>query len=372
LSLTDSNTSDEWGASNTANLRGSILRIHPDSSQKGYSIPKGNFGEYWADIFEAEGKMELAEQYRDPVTVRPEIYSKGHRSNFSVTVDPKTGWVTSGEVGPWNTFRARDKDSVVLSEEFNLLKSPQFTGWPYFVGPNSLSDGHDKDPLAPENTSPLSSGAKFLPPAFPGTYNYGTVRGSGITAITGPIYRYNPSLKSAVKMPPHFDGKWFVAEYMQNWVKAFTLDEKGDEVIDETRMFENYRFYDPLDFHAGPDGAFYILNAAGRYTTTINTGIVRLEYHGDCRPGPTAIKERKQQHKHIQVFLGGHHLQISEGSHHTLKLFDVAGGHLLEQHGQGSQYYNLFSLLGTDREPGLYILQVHTQNGVFTGKVFFP
>ena len=40
--------SDQWGASSTKGLRGNILRIHPDNSTKGYSIPSGNFGEYFA------------------------------------------------------------------------------------------------------------------------------------------------------------------------------------------------------------------------------------------------------------------------------------------------------------------------------------
>ncbi len=94
LSKTDSTRSEEWGTSNTASMRGSIMRIHPDSSEKGYSVPEGNFGDYWADVFEKEGKSSLAEEYRNRKKVLPEIYTKGHRSNFSVSVHPKKKWLT--------------------------------------------------------------------------------------------------------------------------------------------------------------------------------------------------------------------------------------------------------------------------------------
>src|SRR5690606_8740512 len=65
-SPSDSNANQEWGASSTASMRGGVIRIKPDNSEKGYSIPAGNFGEYWANHFETSGNASLAAQYRDP------------------------------------------------------------------------------------------------------------------------------------------------------------------------------------------------------------------------------------------------------------------------------------------------------------------
>jgi hypothetical protein len=44
IAIGDNETTD-LGPGNTADLRGGILRIHPDGSPRGYGIPKGNFGE---------------------------------------------------------------------------------------------------------------------------------------------------------------------------------------------------------------------------------------------------------------------------------------------------------------------------------------
>jgi hypothetical protein len=95
LSTTDSTCSNEWGSSNTASIRGGIIRIHPDNSTAarthrgsvygpGYSIPAGNFGEYWAQQFQNQGNASLAAQYRDPDKVLPELFVKGSRSNYQL------------------------------------------------------------------------------------------------------------------------------------------------------------------------------------------------------------------------------------------------------------------------------------------------
>src|SRR5690606_21706646 len=66
------------GPGNTADLRGGILRIIP-GEDGGYSIPEGNFGEYWAQVWEDSGLIERAIEYRDTSRVRPELYIKGSR-----------------------------------------------------------------------------------------------------------------------------------------------------------------------------------------------------------------------------------------------------------------------------------------------------
>ena len=72
---------DQRGAANTNDLRGKILRIHPEADGT-YTIPKGN-------LF-PEGTPKT----------RPEIYTMGHRNVWRVFVDSKTGWIYWGEIGP--------------------------------------------------------------------------------------------------------------------------------------------------------------------------------------------------------------------------------------------------------------------------------
>src|SRR5262245_15502376 len=90
----DGKYSAEGSPSNAGDLRGSVLRIRPDESARGYGVPAGNFGEYWSQEFARQGKADLAQEYADPAKVKPEIYVKGTRSPYSLTVDPYRGWMT--------------------------------------------------------------------------------------------------------------------------------------------------------------------------------------------------------------------------------------------------------------------------------------
>jgi glucose/arabinose dehydrogenase len=92
---TDSAQSGEWGPSNTASMRGGFIRIHPDDKAPNgkYSIPRGNFGEYWADRFAKEGKDSLAAEYRNPLKVLPEVYVRASvPTTHSACIPPSNGW----------------------------------------------------------------------------------------------------------------------------------------------------------------------------------------------------------------------------------------------------------------------------------------
>ena len=69
---------------NTNDLRGKILRITPKDDGT-YAIPAGNLFPPFSS---------------DPAKTRPEIYTMGHRNPFRIHVDPETGWLYNGEVGP--------------------------------------------------------------------------------------------------------------------------------------------------------------------------------------------------------------------------------------------------------------------------------
>lgn len=258
--------SEEDAASNTADYRGGILRIHPDDSPRGYSIPAGNFGAFFAA---RAGDPATAAQYRDTSLVRPEIYVKGARNPYTLTLDPVRRWALTGDVGP---------DNGAQMEEHNLYKAPAFSGWPYFAGKNLAYQG-GKIASAPSNTSKWNRGITTLPPAAPALRSYGTS-----SAITGPLYRYDGDLQSAEKLPPHFQRKWFIADFKANWIRVATLSENGESIMKDEPIFQNHSWSNPIAIEQGPDGALYVINYAGYFNATAQTSIVRIAYAGDCRP----------------------------------------------------------------------------------------
>ena len=262
--------SEEWGASSTYGLRGGIIRIHPDESPKGYTIPKDNFGEFFA-------KKTGDNSYLDTSKVSPEIYIKGCRNPYTLSIDPVRRWVMWGDVGP-------DVLPDDVREEVNLRKEPGFEGWPYFVGKNtsfSTPPNTTQNAAAPANNSKWNKGLKVLPPARPAYH----LHSFGSTPISGPLYRYDGDLNSSVKFPPHFDRHWFTADFSQNQIRVLTLSDNGDTVKAESPIFTNHHFDGLLDLKAGPDGALYIVNYGNSNFTTGNvTRIEKITYKGTCRP----------------------------------------------------------------------------------------
>jgi cytochrome c len=157
------NSDDQRAPGNTNDLRGKILRIHPEDDGS-YTIPEGN-------LFP-----------KGTPKTRPEIYTMGHRNPWRISIDSKTGYVYWGEVGP--DASVDTKRGPRGYDEFNQAKGPGFFGWPYFIGDNkpytayNYADstyGASFDPAHPLNKSPNNTGLAELPPAQPAMiwYPYG-------------------------------------------------------------------------------------------------------------------------------------------------------------------------------------------------------
>ena len=254
---------DPKGPSNSMSLRGKILRIHPNDDAT-YSIPKGN-------LFPV-GKAKTL----------PEIYIMGNRNPYSLTLDPVRRWVGWGDVGP-DSYKNPDSTGA-LTEEKDFATVPGNHGWPFFAGNNYvIVPGIDPaKPVLPANinwgTTP--HGLDTLPPATPSIFPYPEA-----ASITGPFYRYDGDLVSSIKWPPHFNRKWFTTDFGgRGPITVVTLSEDGKTRIAQDTILKKMQLYNPLDFQAGPDGAMYVVNYAGYRTVTVNTGIVRIEYTGTCRP----------------------------------------------------------------------------------------
>ncbi len=264
---------DQGHAANTNDLRGKILRIHPEADGS-YSIPDNN-------LF----PKELA-------GTRPEIYSMGHRNPYSLFVDKYPSWplYAWGDVGP---------DEGGYTEELNLKTKPGFMGWPYFSGntitnigykfasfaialknvPGLVAADYAKDPLNPINNSINNTGLKNLPPTQDATFGY-----PRSTAMTGPVYHYNGKSTSTIKFPPQFNKMWFMADHNKTWLKVSSVDSLGNvsAQIDISTIISFAAVDHPIDLEFGPDGALYVINYAGYFNSTANTKIIRIEYNGAC------------------------------------------------------------------------------------------
>jgi cytochrome c len=355
LSKTSADSSAEWGSSDTHSLRGGFWRIHPDSTEKGYSIPSGNFGEYWADRFQQEGRATLAAQYRDTSKVLPEVYVKGERSNFSIGVHPTKRWLA------WGTVNYASNN-----DEFTLTNHPIFSGFPYFMANNTPTCNHGKSKDKPTNTSPLHSGVDTLPPAVPGNYN-----NLENVAIGGPIYSFDPSVDYDKKFPPHFDNTWLMGSFATNHLWMARIDGSGQEPkapanpvrMDGSGLFKNFPVRNFLQAMYGKEGALYVLNYSGTaYHDANNPGLFRVEYNGACRV-PVGLA-RKLQPPYQSILINPAGIAIREAGAHRVALFDVKGGQVWSASAAGPREYRLEAIRNrAGLRPGVYFARVTTAAG---------
>jgi cytochrome c len=274
-------------AGNTNDLNGKILRIHPENNGS-YTIPVGN-------LFPA-----------GTTGTRSEIYSMGHRNPYTIWFDSTTGWLFVGEVGP-DALTADPERGPSAQDEFNVIKSPGNYGWPYLGGNNipynqydyeAKKTGTQFDPTALQNLSPFNTGLKNIPPGRPALLSYGHDGKSpdqiqfpllggalGGAPIGLPVYRYRGELESKIKLPPHFDGKWFIADHQRLWFLMATLDPLGEKIVKVQNPFPGLTFHGVTGGTIGPDGALYLIEYGEvDYSSSSAQRISRVEYQGSCLP----------------------------------------------------------------------------------------
>jgi cytochrome c len=272
---------DQRTAANTNDLRGKILRIHPEPDGS-YTIPPGN-------LFP-----------RGTPRTRPEIYTMGHRNPWRVSIDSRTGFVYWGEVGPSD---GRANGGPIPYDEFNQARGPGFFGFPYFVGENEGFSFRDyvnnrllpgKDPKKPINTSVNNTGLHELPPAQPAfiAYSYETSGkypelGSGAhSAVGGPIFHRADFAPTAKRLfPAYYEGKWLVADFERGWIMAITMDAASNYVSMEP-FLPSYRPLEIIDLQFGPEGDLYILDYGSTwFAKSSDSTLVKIEYTaGNRRP----------------------------------------------------------------------------------------
>jgi len=264
-------------SANPNDLRGKINRIHPEPDGT-YTIPKGN-------LFPPG----------TPAT-RPEIYVMGDRNPFRISVDRKTGYLYWGEVGP-DAGGPNANRGPAGFDEINQARAAGNFGWPYFIADNKPYRKYDFatkafglafNPAHPVNNSPNNTGRKELPAAQPAFIYYPggpstrfpvVNAGGGRTAMAGPVYYFDPGLKSEHKLPKEFDHTLFIYEWSRNWIIAVHLDQ-NENIAKMERFCPRMTFKRPMDLELGADGCLYLIEYGTAWGNNLDTQIVRLEHTG--------------------------------------------------------------------------------------------
>ena len=259
-------------AGNANDLRGKILRIHPEPDGS-VRIPDGN-------LF-------------PPGTpgTRPEIYVMGCRNPFRFSFDVKTGTLYFGDVGPDAPVPLAERGPAGF-DEFNRTRTAGNFGWPFLLADNrpyrqydfgTRVSGPAQDPARPVNLSPNNTGPKELPPAQPAWMAYPAgpsarfpLFGSGgRSACAGPVYHFDPDKPAARRLPAEYDNCLFLYEWMRNWIVTVKLDAAGER-MEMKRFAPEMEFRRPTDLEIGPDGALYVIEFGKGWENNTDARIVRV------------------------------------------------------------------------------------------------
>ena len=279
-------------SANTQDLRGKVLRIHPEPDGR-YTIPEGN-------LFGPGGGG------------RPEIYAMGCRNAFRVTVDERDGCVYWGDVGP--NIQLDLNLGPNGYDEFNRAPTAGNFGWPMCVGLNEPYRLFDFDKRAgeapfdltrPVNDSPNNTGARVLPPPLPAfiwypsgpSDRFPTLGSGGRSAMAGPVYRRNPDSNAPLRLPDELDGAFFIYEWTRNWIQTVRQDNAGNILAIEP-FLPDMVFRKPIDMEVGPDGTLYVIEYGDRWFGNTDARIVRLVYQRGNRAPVAAIEANPPAGKH--------------------------------------------------------------------------
>lgn len=238
-------------AGNPNDLRGKILRLNKDGSVPGDNPFVGREG------------------------YRPEIYALGFRNPFRFTIDPDTGWLLVGNVGPDAAESAPNRGPAGHDEWHVITEGGQDAGWPTCIGNNKAYENWD---FAQER----SAGTFACGDKTPATiwYPYGQsdafseLSQGGRNAQGGPILR---NLEGAeVRWPEEHVGKWLIYEWQRNFVQLATLSEDGTRAL-ELEPFIMHGLVRPMDLKQGPDGALYMLEyGTNWFSANVDARLTRI------------------------------------------------------------------------------------------------
>jgi len=288
-------------AANTNSWSGKIIRIRPKPDGT-YEIPEGN-------LFPPG----------TPKT-QPEIYVMGCRNPWRMSVDPKTGYVYWGEVGP-DAGNDGPRGSRGY-DEINQAKRAGNFGWPYFVGNNFAYADYDYstkragkffDAQQPINEGPNNTGLRELPPAQPALIywpyrqprEFTEMGEGGRTACAGPVFHWQPEFDQTNGIPKAFDGWLLFWDWERPIIRWAQLDEHSNfkgiapftgavVTANKPEQVEKVKpaltagatlLKRPVDAVFGRDGVLYLLDYGETWGANKDSKLVKISYvRGNLAP----------------------------------------------------------------------------------------
>lgn len=289
-------------SANTNTLVGKVNRIRVNADAT-YSIPEGN-------LFK-----------RGTPKTRPEIFAMGTRNPWRLSIDPKTGYVYWGEVGP--DARVDGPRGSRGYDEINQAKRAGNHGYPLFVGNNFPYAEYDYatekvgplfDPKSPLNKSRNNTGLSELPPAVPAfiywpyavSEQWPELGEGGRTACAGPVFYWQESFAQTNGFPKHFDRSLLFWDWQRPFIKWARLDTNSDLTgleafapttfvtanTDEQRKKQQALIDNgatiirrPVDATFGPDGCLYLLDYGDTWGVNPDSALLKISYvRGNLQP----------------------------------------------------------------------------------------
>ena len=289
-------------SANTNTLVGKVNRIRVNEDGT-YSIPEGN-------LFKPG----------TPKT-RPEIFAMGTRNPWRMNIDPRTGYVYWGEVGP--DARVDGPRGSRGYDEINQAKKAGNFGYPLFVGNNYPYAEYDYatekvgalfDPKAPLNRSRNNTGLVELPPAVPAfiywpyaaSEQWPELGEGGRTACAGPVFHWQESYDRTNGFPKHFDRCLLFWDWQRPFIKWARLDDNSDlkgiepfaptafvtanteeQVKKQKALVDNGATVvrRPIDAAFGPDGCLYLLDYGETWGVNPDSALLKISYvRGNLQP----------------------------------------------------------------------------------------
>ncbi|GEM_PF-2255225 len=344
---------DQGTTANTNELRGKVLRIHPEATLqangKYYSIPKNNLKEKYAALWPT---ADLSDK------VLPEIYTMGHRNPYRIFPDPVTGKLLIAEFGP-AANDASDRGPAG-ADQWKVTDEAAYLGYPYFLKDNQPychwdygqlkcvaipgQTGMKFDPAKPLNNSPNNTGVKVLPPAKPSAlweHDNNAIPDPipGLKACgpgSGPVYHFDPSLNSKVKFPMDFDNKWiFFAIFSAGWQPKLANPPSNFAPISSAvnPPWGNLNFTQGLhDMEFGPgDGALYAVDyGSAMYNKNNDAGLFKVTYNGCLPPVSVSNPNRTASGRAFVTLPGNGERVTAPVGAKGADLFDLTGKKIWE------------------------------------------
>jgi glucose/arabinose dehydrogenase len=173
------------------------------------------------------------------------------------------------------------------------LRNPfRFTFNP-FDGEMIISDNGDNHGAALEEVNRGIAGANYGWPLCGGT--------CGITGMTNPIFEYSHNGRDAsiiggpvyngAQFPASYQGVYFYADYVQNWIRYLTFDGNGDvtgsHYFEPPDATEDGPYGEIVDLKVGPDGSLYYVDFGVPFVGTPQPGAIRRISYTSANQPPT-------------------------------------------------------------------------------------